>query len=202
MEPRDTVGLAVTAQRFVIASDLHGSVERTAFLCERVRELQPDALILLGDMLYHGPRNPLPDSYKPMDVADLLTEMDTPIIAVRGNCDAEVDLVVLPFPVPRSAWVYADNLRILACHGHDLPIDPPFEHIPAGTVVLRGHSHVPVGFSMGGVHVWNPGSLSLPKRGYPPSWAIYEQGEFRVLDMQGTTILSHKPLTSPPSKDS
>lgn len=192
----------MAAQRLVIASDLHGSVERTAFLCERVRELQPDALVLLGDMLYHGPRNPLPTGYKPMDVAGMLAAVDTPLMAVRGNCDAEVDLVTLSFPVPHSAWLYVDNLRIFACHGHDLPLEPPFDHIAAGTVVLRGHSHVPVGFSMGGVHVWNPGSLSLPKQGYPPSWAVYEQGEFRVMDMQGKTLLTHKPLTSPPSKDS
>lgn len=191
----------MAAQRFVIASDLHGSVERTAFLAERVCDVQPDALILLGDMLYHGPRNPLPESYKPMDVAEILSQIQVPIIAVQGNCDAEVDLMVLPFPVPKNMWIYADNLRIFACHGHEFPIDPPFAHIHAGTVVLRGHSHVPVGYTMEGVHVWNPGSLSLPKRGYPPSWAVYEQGEFRVLDMQGNVLLTHKPLTSPPSKD-
>ncbi|MEG2172530.1 MAG: phosphodiesterase [Desulfovibrionaceae bacterium] len=182
----------MNAQRFVIASDLHGSPERTAFVCERVRELKPDSLILLGDILYHGPRNPLPLGYKPLDTVELLAALDIPIIAVRGNCDAEVDLVVLPFPVQENAWILVDDLRIFACHGHNMPLDPPYPHISQGTVVLRGHTHIPVAHSAGGVHVWNPGSISLPKQGYPPSWACYERGEFRVMDMQGKVFLSHK----------
>lgn len=181
------------SQRLVIASDIHGSPMRTAFLCDRVRDLQPDALVLLGDILYHGPRNPLPNGYKPMDTVDMLSALDTPIIAVRGNCDADVDSVVLPFPLPQSAWIYVDGLRIFACHGHDLPLDPPYPHITSGTVILRGHTHIPVAHSIGGVHVWNPGSISLPKQGYAPSWAVYEHGEFRVMDMQGTVFLTHKP---------
>lgn len=185
------------AQRFVIASDLHGSPECTAFVCDRVRELQVDCLILLGDILYHGPRNPLPGGYKPMDTVSLLAALDTPILAVRGNCDADVDLVVLPFPLPESAWISTDGLRIFACHGHTMPPMPPFGAHPAlrpGTVLLRGHTHIPQAQSVGGLHLWNPGSISLPKEGFPPSWGLYEQGEFRVSDMQGNTFLRHKPL--------
>lgn len=194
-----TAGTIVTAQRFVIASDLHGSPERTAFLCERIRELQPDALILLGDILYHGPRNPLPGSYDTMNTVDLLAGITCPIIAVRGNCDADVDLVVLPFPLQANAWIYADTLRIFACHGHTMPLQPPFPHLKTGTVLLRGHTHVPQAHSEDGIHLWNPGSLSLPKQGYPPSWGLYEQGEFQVLDMQGTPFLRHRPVACSPA---
>lgn len=183
-------------QRFVIASDLHGSPERTAFLCDRVRELQPDALILLGDLLYHGPRNPLPSSYNTMNTVDLLSGLSSPIIAVRGNCDADVDLVVLPFPLQANAWIYVDALRIFACHGHTMPLQAPFAQLTAGTVLLRGHTHIPQVHTEDGIHLWNPGSLSLPKQGYPPTWGLYEQGEFQVIDMQGNVFLRHRPLAA------
>lgn len=180
-------------KKLIIASDLHGSPERTAFLCERVQEHQPDALILLGDLLYHGPRNPLPSGYMPMDAAGLYATLTLPVVAVRGNCDSEADVNALPFPLQEHAWILTDTLQIFACHGHSLPLEPPFKGIPPGTVVLRGHSHIPLAHSVKGVHLWNPGSLTLPKNGFPPSWAMYEGGEFRVMDMSGTVILRHKP---------
>ena len=182
--------------RLLIASDLHGSLESLHFLEDRIRELSPDMLVLLGDLVYHGPRNPLPPGYDTPgllhDMPDLAA-MRPPITAVRGNCDAEVDVNLLPFPMPESAWLDVEGLRIFACHGHHLPEVPPIPGLAAGTVILRGHTHVPRGETLDGLHFWNPGSLSLPKQGFPRSYGLYEDGVFRVLDMEGREILRHRP---------
>lgn len=183
--------------RLLIASDLHGSLHSLRFLRERARVLAPDMLVLLGDLVYHGPRNPLPDSYNTPGVLDEMADLvalPCPITAVRGNCDAEVDLSLLPFVVTESAWISADGLHIFASHGHLLPDRPPVPHIPAGSVILRGHTHVPRGESIDGLHFWNPGSLSLPKGGSTHSYGLVEDGLFRVLDMQGREVLRHAPV--------
>lgn len=123
----------------------HGSPEAAAFLRRRCEELLPDMLVLLGDYLYHGPRNPLPSSYGPPSVVSVFADFDTPIVAVRGNCDAEVDLMLLPFAVEDSAVIAADGLRIVAQHGHHLPSCPPIPGVRPGDVVLSGHTHIPRG---------------------------------------------------------
>ena len=182
--------------RMLIASDLHGSLESLRFLLDRARQLQPDTLVLLGDLVYHGPRNPLPRGY---DTPSVLKEMPEfmalpcPVLAMRGNCDAEVDVTHLPFAVSENAWIDADGLHIFASHGHRLPEMPPVPHLPQGTVILRGHTHVPRGETLGGLHFWNPGSLSLPKGGSCRSYGLYENGVFRVLTMDGQEVLSHTP---------
>ena len=122
--------------RLLIASDLHGSPEAAAFLRRRCEELSPDMLVLLGDYLYHGPRNPLPSNYGPPDVVSVFSDLTTPVVAVRGNCDAEVDLMLLPFAVEDSAVIAADGLRIVAQHGHHLPSRPPIPGVRPGDVVL------------------------------------------------------------------
>ena len=99
--------------RLLIASDLHGSPEAAAFLRRRCEELSPDMLVLLGDYLYHGPRNPLPSNYGPPDVVSVFSDLTTPVVAVRGNCDAEVDLMLLPFAVEDSAVIAAPSTGIL-----------------------------------------------------------------------------------------
>ncbi|WP_165078970.1 MULTISPECIES: phosphodiesterase [unclassified Desulfovibrio] len=188
--------------RLLIASDLHGSLQSLHFLEDRIRELAPDMVVLLGDLVYHGPRNPLPPGYDtPGLLHDMpgLTAMRPPVTAVRGNCDAEVDVCLMPFPMPESAWLDVDGLRIFACHGHRLPEAPPVPSLPAGTVILRGHTHVPRGETLDGLHFWNPGSLSLPKQGFPRSYGLYEDGVFRVLAMDGGEILRHAPAASCPA---
>ncbi|MDO5483824.1 MAG: phosphodiesterase [Desulfovibrionaceae bacterium] len=184
--------------RLLIASDLHGSLESLRFLIETARTCQPDMLVLLGDLVYHGPRNPLPSGYDTTSVLKEMAELmalPCPITAVRGNCDAEVDVVHLPFAMTENAWINADGLRIFANHGHRLPEVPPVPQLPKGTVILRGHSHIPRGETLGGLHFWNPGSLSLPKGGSLRSYALYEQGLFRVLSMDGREVLAHRPGT-------
>ena len=182
--------------RLLIASDLHGSIESLRFLVEKARQMDPDMLVLLGDLVYHGPRNPLPEGYDTrlvMREMPDLTALPCPVAAVRGNCDAEVDLGLLPFPVVDTTWLDADGLRIFVSHGHHLPENPPCPGFKPGTVFLRGHTHVPRGETLGGLHFWNPGSLSLPKSGFPRSYGLYENGLFRVLDMQDKEVLRHTP---------
>ncbi|WP_288229120.1 phosphodiesterase [uncultured Desulfovibrio sp.] len=182
--------------RLIIASDLHGSLESLRFLLARAHAQRPDLLVLLGDLVYHGPRNPLPEGYNTptvlKEMADL-NDLPCPVTAVRGNCDAEVDLALLPFPVAETAWIDVDGLRIFASHGHHLPERPPLPRMQQGTVILRGHTHVPRGETLDGLHFWNPGSLSLPKGGSPRSYGLYEDGVFRVLDMQDREVLRHQP---------
>ena len=153
-------------------------------------------LVLLGDLVYHGPRNPLPGGYDTRSVLeelDRLNHLPCPVTAVRGNCDAEVDIMLTPFAVSENAWIEADALRIFASHGHRLPENPPLPGFAPGTVILRGHTHIPRGESLDGLHFWNPGSLSLPKGGFPRSYGLYEHGCFHVYDMEGKELLRHWP---------
>lgn len=182
--------------RLLIASDLHGSLGSLRFLRDKANELKPDHIVLLGDLVYHGPRNPLPDTYNTIGMLEdipSLSQLPFPATAVRGNCDAEVDVEQMPFSMPESAWIDADGLRIFASHGHHLPENPPFRQLPANTVILRGHTHIPRAETTGGYHIWNPGSLSLPKGGFPASYGIYEDGVFRVLDLKGNEIMRNQP---------
>ena len=181
--------------RILIASDLHGALDSAAFLQKKASQWHPDLCLMLGDYLYHGPRNPLPMGYTPKDVARMLGELPVPVLAIRGNCDAEVDEMLLPFPLTDKAWVQADHLQILASHGHRYGPQTDFADLPAGTVVLTGHTHIPMAESRLHVHCWNPGSLTLPKQGYPRSYALYDAGTFQVLDMEDRVIMQQTPLS-------
>ena len=181
----------------LIASDLHGSLSSLHFLVEKAKELRPEMIVLLGDLVYHGPRNPLPDGY---DTRSILRDFETiksvpsTLVAVKGNCDAEVDLDHLPFPVTENAWIHADGLKIFASHGHRLPEIPPIPYsIPEGAVLLRGHTHIPRGETLHGFHFWNPGSLSLPKAGSKRSYGLYDAGTFYVYTLDGQEVLRHTP---------
>ncbi|MBO4368652.1 MAG: metallophosphoesterase family protein, partial [Desulfovibrio sp.] len=126
---------------------------------------------------------------------EAIKDIQCAITAVRGNCDAEVDLAHLPFPVTDDAWITCDGLQIFASHGHHLPEIPPIPYsIPDGAVLLRGHTHIPRGETLHGFHFWNPGSLSLPKGGSEASYAVYEERTFTVYTKNGKKVLSHRPL--------
>ena len=164
--------------KFVIASDIHGS----AFWCRRLLELieaeQPNRVLLLGDLLYHGPRNDLPREYAPKQVIPMLSGLADRILAVRGNCEAEVDQMVLPFPCMADyALVEADGMALYLTHGHLSSPDrlPPLR---SGTVFLSGHTHVKLDEARNGIRCLNPGSLSIPKDG-SHSCLILEGGQFR-----------------------
>ncbi len=165
--------------KFVIASDLHGSAFWCGKLMEVIENEQPDRILLLGDLLYHGPRNDLPRDYAPKQVIPMLSRYADKILAIRGNCEAEVDQMVLPFPCMADYAVVNDQgLTIYMTHGHHASPD----HLPAlpeGSVFLSGHTHVKMDEVRNGIRCINPGSVSIPKDG-SHSCMIYEDGEFRV----------------------
>ncbi len=179
--------------RCIVASDIHGSTESLEILLARTREQKPDHVVLLGDLLYHGPRNPLPGHYGPRTMPDGFRELMElcPVTAVRGNCDAEVDLFVLPFRMPESAWLMEDGLEIFVSHGHHIPETPPMGGFPRGTIFLRGHTHVPRGENIDGWVFWNPGSMTLPKQGLPRSYGVIDNGVFQVRTLDDEVILEH-----------
>ncbi|MCI6999189.1 MAG: phosphodiesterase [Clostridiales bacterium] len=165
--------------KLIIASDIHGS----AFWCGKLMELvdreQPDKLVLLGDLLYHGPRNDLPRDYAPKQVIPMLSDLKDIIIAVRGNCEAEVDQMVLPFPcMAEFCELLLDGKTFYLTHGHHANPDnlPP---LPEGSVFLFGHTHVKMDEVRSGIRCLNPGSVSIPKDG-SHSCLVYENGEFSV----------------------
>ncbi len=165
--------------KFVIASDIHGSAFWCRRLCDLLEKEQPDRLLLLGDLLYHGPRNDLPRDYAPKEVIAMLGKYRDRILAVRGNCEAEVDQMVLPFPcMADCAQVFDNGLLMHLCHGHHHSPDnlPP---LPQGSVLLSGHTHVKLDEVRGGIRCLNPGSVSIPKDG-SHSCLIYENGRFFV----------------------
>ena len=164
--------------KIIIASDIHGSAYWCAKLLEAYRAEGAEMLLLLGDVLYHGPRNNLPDEYDPKKVIAMLNEIKAEILCVRGNCDTEVDQMVLDFPIlSQNAVVFADGVKIYATHGHKFNKDnlPP---LSAGDVLVYGHTHVALDTLMGGVRCLNPGSVSIPKENTGHGYIIFEDGEF------------------------
>ena len=169
--------------KLFIASDIHGSAFWCGRMTEAVRSEAPELVLLLGDILYHGPRNDLPAEYDPKKVADLLAPLADRLLCVRGNCDSEVDQMVLAFPIlNENAALYIDGHLLIAVHGHHMREE---KATPAcGEVVLFGHTHVPGVFDPppcdGSGRRWiNPGSVSIPKEGSPNGYLIYENGIFR-----------------------
>lgn len=176
--------------KLLIASDLHGSAYYCEKLLERVAAEQPDKLLLLGDVLYHGPRNDLPRDYAPKWVIPLLNGLKEKIIAVRGNCDAEVDQMVLEFPLLADyTTLWLDGAKpLFATHGHlfDPAHLPP---LPARSAFVYGHVHVKCAQWQGDTLILNPGSLALPKDG-THSYMTYEQGVFTARTLDGAPVMS------------
>lgn len=161
--------------KWLFASDIHGSAFHCRKLMEAYDRERADKLILLGDLLYHGPRNPLPEGYAPMEVARMLNERRAEILCVRGNCDAEVDQMVLDFPIMAPHMILsAFGYDMLITHGHlnDTP------HI-AGGIVMQGHTHIPLCEKRGDHILMNPGSVSLPKNGAPRGYVVLDEDGFR-----------------------
>ena len=164
--------------KLVIASDIHGSAYWCGRLCELIEQENPDRIVLLGDLLYHGPRNDLPRDYAPKQVIPMLSALKEKILAVRGNCEAEVDQMVLPFHCMADyALLDCGGISMYLTHGHHANPDalPP---LPEGSVFLSGHTHVKLDKIVGGVRCLNPGSVSIPKDG-SHSCLIFEDGDFR-----------------------
>lgn len=177
--------------KLMIASDLHGSAYYARKLLAAFQAEEAEKLLLLGDLLYHGPRNALPKEYNCMAAAEVLNSLCDKIIAVRGNCDCEVDQMVLEFPMLADyALLEWEGKMLYATHGHIWNE----EHTPpmaAGTVLLNGHFHLPAGRSHGIWHYVNPGSVSIPKDGSVGSYLIFEDGIFTWKDMDGNAYQNY-----------
>ena len=174
--------------KLVIASDIHGSAYYCRKLLERVEKEQPDRLVFLGDILYHGPRNDLPKDYAPKEVIAMLNPLKEKILCVRGNCDTEVDQMVLEFPVMADYCILAiDGLTFFATHGHVYNENnlPPF---CPGDILIHGHTHVLKAEQRENYILLNPGSVSIPKEGNPPTYAVLENKVFTIKDFDGNIV--------------
>lgn len=170
--------------KLLVASDIHGSAYYCGKLMEAIERENPDKVVLLGDLLYHGPRNALPEGYNPKEVAEMLNSIKEKILSVRGNCEAEVDQMMMEFPVLGEALsIYWEGEIIYVTHGHhELP------PLPKGAIVLSGHTHVPVDKEEEGIRYLNPGSVSIPKEGSWHGYMIMENGNFVWKDLSGKVM--------------
>lgn len=174
--------------KMMIASDIHGSLYWCKKLLERMEAEQAQRLILLGDLLYHGPRNPLPQEYDPQGVAELLNGVRDRLFCVCGNCDAQVDQLVLEFPLGAEYMLLPQERRmIFVTHGHVFHEGslPPFQK---GDVLLHGHTHVPSLKNAGDYYYINPGSVSLPKENSQNSYMTLENGVFTLKNLSGEVL--------------
>lgn len=178
--------------RLMIASDIHGS----AYYCEKLLEAwkreQPDKLLLLGDLLYHGPRNDLPKDYAPKKVIAMLNEVKDEILCVRGNCEAEVDQMVLEFPVMADYCIlYEEGRMIFATHGH-VHNEKNVPSLKKGDILLHGHTHVPKCTAHENYVYINPGSVSIPKEESPHSYLMLENGNFSWKNLEGEVYQTYQ----------
>ena len=172
--------------RIAVASDIHGSLLYAKSFFKQAEALGADKILLLGDLYYHGARNPLPEGYDPKGVAELLNAHRKEIVAIRGNCDSDVDQTVSEFELAASAVLFVGGKTIFASHGDRFDID----HLPVGSydVVLYGHYHTGFIREKEGVIVANPGSTSLPKGGTSRSFLLLDDNSIALYDLCGVLL--------------
>ena len=177
--------------KLLIASDIHGDLNSAEAIFSAYEREGCDKILLLGDLLYHGPRNDLPETYAPKKVIALLNENKDKIITVRGNCDTEVDQMVLEVPMLADyAYLSLDGLGIFATHGHHHNTATP-PALRSGEILLHGHTHVLKCEEFGnGNYYLNPGSIALPKENNPRTYMVYENRTFIVKDLSGNVIFT------------
>ena len=178
--------------KLLIASDIHGSAYYCKKLLEAYEEEGAKRMVLLGDILYHGPRNDLPEEYAPKEVIAMLNPMKQEILCVRGNCDTEVDQMVLEFPILADyGFLYERGRMIFLTHGHVFNEN----HLPMlkkGDILLHGHTHVPVCREHEEYIYMNPGSVSIPKEGSKHSYMTYEDGIFIWKNLDREAYLEYR----------
>lgn len=181
--------------RLMIASDIHGSALYCRQMLNAYEREKADRLLLLGDILYHGPRNDLPGEYAPKEVMGMLNSIREDLLCVRGNCDTEVDQMVLEFPIMAEYCLLdLDGQVIFATHGHHFNPD----HLPMlkkGDILLNGHTHVPACEEKKEYIYMNPGSVSIPKENSVHSYMIYDKYLFEWKDMNGEVYQTWKTNT-------
>lgn len=175
--------------KLMIASDIHGSAKYCRMLKDAFERECPDKLLLLGDLLYHGPRNDLPEEYDPKQTMEILNSLKDWIICVRGNCEAEVDQAVLDFPVlAEYCMLFVDGKTLLASHGHKIDEDD-LPKLSEGDILLSGHTHIPACRTHdNGILYVNPGSVSIPKKNSEHQYLIFENLVFTWKEMSGTVL--------------
>ena len=174
--------------KIMVISDIHGKLPALEKALDLYKKGNFQKLFILGDIMYHGPRNPIPEGYDPAGVAELLNPLKEEILAIRGNCDSEVDQMLLEFPVLADSAQFAwDKWRFVLTHGHldASRVLPPLY----GEVRLTGHTHIPVLEVKEGVCYFNPGSVSLPKGGYAPSFGVIEEDQYSVCLLDSQELL-------------
>ena len=174
--------------KILFASDLHGSF----YYCKKLKEIfereNPDKLVLLGDILYHGPRNPLPEEYAPKEVFEMLNSIKDRILCVRGNCDSEADQMVLEFPMMADYMMLnIDGINMFLTHGH-LYNKENMPNIEKDDILIHGHTHVNIIDKFDkGIYI-NPGSISMPKENQENSYMVYENRKFIIKNIDGKEL--------------
>ena len=179
--------------KLMFASDIHGSLPATERVLERFAQSGARWLIILGDVLNHGPRNALPEGYAPAEVAERLNSVAERIIAVRGNCDSEVDQMLLHFPcLAPYNFLILEGRRLCLTHGHLYTVEQL--GVRQGDLILSGHTHL-AGFTEAAAGVWaiNPGSVTFPRNNGVASFAIYREGIFSIHGVaDGALLMEHR----------
>lgn len=174
--------------KIFVMSDIHGSSYFLKKALEAYKKEEAKYILILGDELYHGPRNPLPLEYNPKEVADILNNYKDKIIAVRGNCDSEVDQMMLQYPILGDySTIFLKEKRVFVTHGH-VYSEENLPNICEGDIFMYGHTHLPVAYEKDGIYRLNPGSISLPKGGNVNSYGILEDNYFCVKSLDGDII--------------
>ena len=164
----------------LVISDIHGALSGAELVLDALRHHDCREILCLGDILYHGPRNDVPEDYAPKQVIEIMNGLKDQITAVRGNCEAEVDQMVLDFPVTADYNIlFYQGHRVFMSHGHVYGPDH-LPKLPAGTMFVSGHTHIPTAYEKDGLLLCNPGSVSLPKNGHPKSYAVIDESGFTV----------------------
>ena len=174
--------------KIIIASDIHGSFRYTKKLEELINKEQPDRIVLLGDLLYHGARNALPEEYSTMEVVNILNKYSDKIIAVRGNCDSEVDDMVTNFDIMSDyKLIDIDGVNVYLTHGH---LINKYEHLFQNEYLISGHTHI---YNLEGKHL-NPGSVGIPKVNEEHTCILYKDKTFYLINLETLSIIKETPL--------
>ncbi len=171
--------------KYMIASDIHGSAVFSEKLAEAFYREKADRLVLLGDLLYHGPRNGIPEGYDPQKTAEILNSLKDSVLCIHGNCDSEVDQLLIDFPITQEFGVLEHGKRLIfLTHGHILNPDSP-PNIKRGDIVMYGHFHVPACIEKNGCIFMNPGSVSIPKENSWNGYMTVEGSDYIWKDIEG-----------------
>lgn len=174
--------------KYLVVSDIHGSKIAAEKIAELLKIEEFQACLCLGDILYHGPRNPLPEGHDPKGVAEILNGLNKKIIAVRGNCDSEVDQMMLSFPIMSNEnQLMLGNRKVFMTHGHLNMIDD-LSFLSQGDLFLFGHTHIPMANFDNQLYLLNPGSMSLPKENHLKSYGVLDENGFIVYSYDGEII--------------